>query len=141
MSYLFIEKILKLKIKRTASTNAYCCFSGCKIKTKLKVLSNEFRYNITKDTKVYIPSLARACEIHFNRNNWLDVGDLIEKDKTKFTAQQLESMFTLLTDTNVENTTKIERECFKKFEIQIQKKKLFNVIDSKIYSWLSAIYR
>lgn len=100
-----------MNIKRVSASKGYCCYPKCRANTALKIVSKQFRFHVAKMTKVYIPVLARACENHIYRYQWLNVDNDIQKTSFKYTPDQIKEMFDLLTD-NAINAKVIEREFF-----------------------------
>lgn len=85
-----------MKIKRTAFSKARCNFPNCSHATNLSNITNDFRYRVAMDEKVFIPNNSMACTLHMDRSAWKDVFNLIAESCT-FTGKYLEDMFTLLT--------------------------------------------
>lgn len=98
---IFLIDAIKLNIKRVGSSKSSCAYPKCTIKTGLKRLSIQQRYNIATQSKKNFPRFSVVCSTHLNIDLWKNVNVLIKEGGNKFTKEQLEEWIMLLSDSSL----------------------------------------
>lgn len=105
---------------RCAANKNRCIHGDCSEKDDLICLTREFRSNILRTKRVYIPQHSHACEYHFENGLWDDIISMI----FTYSANQIEDMVDLLRDhrcdivnrfsvsTDLKLKTGLKRDCF-----------------------------
>lgn len=93
-----------LKIRKTSTYRRSCTFPGCSNRMHtIRDVPHQFRRNVMKQSKVYIPNGARACNTHLSEHLWRTVDRNITQ-RNKFTTKQVEDLIELLSASNSKYT-------------------------------------
>lgn len=87
-----------MRIKRTGATKANCNHPACGVSSHVTKIPKEVRYRIAVDFKIFIPANSVACGRHIQTEAWNDAKAFITSEQFKYTNDQLDDMFQLLSN-------------------------------------------
>lgn len=93
-------KEIKLDIKRTKATHIRCIL--CSEARNIQSVSRQMRYDVMKQSRVFIPNGGRVCPNHRENQNWSDAAVYFN-----FSQVQIQEMVDLLRK-NIPTTSRIE---------------------------------